>query len=31
MGAVRELATLAGVTLDGMLADAVASGTAGRG
>jgi hypothetical protein len=30
MGAVRELATLAGVTLDDMLADAVASGTAGR-
>lgn len=30
MDAVRELATLAGVTLDGMLADAVASGTAGR-
>lgn len=30
MGAVRELATLAGVTLDRILADAVASGTAGR-
>jgi len=30
MGAVRELATLAGVTLDDMLADAIASGTAGR-